>query len=119
MLTSRQLKLKELNSQWTKLGKKRTECTQRKLKEEKQKSTEIENDNLIERIREIQSWFFVQLDKIKRTARLIKKKEKRQTSNIIIGEGSGTHSSALAWKIPRTEEPGRLQSMGPRRVGHN
>ena len=82
MLTSRQLKLKELNSQWTKLGKKRTECTQRKLKEEKQKSTEIENDNLIERIREIQSWFFVQLDKIKCTARLIKKKEKTRISSI-------------------------------------
>ena len=29
------------------------------------------------------------------------------------------HSSALAWKIPWTEEPGRLQSMGSRRVGHN
>ena len=27
-------------------------------------------------------------------------------------EGNGTHSSALAWKIPWTEEPGRLQSMG-------
>ena len=27
------------------------------------------------------------------------------------------HSSALAWKIPWTEEPGRLQSMGSRRVG--
>ena len=30
-----------------------------------------------------------------------------------------THSSILAWKIPWTEEPGRLQSMGLRRVGHN
>ena len=29
------------------------------------------------------------------------------------------HSSTLAWKIPGTEEPGRLQSMGPLRVGHN
>ena len=29
------------------------------------------------------------------------------------------HSSILAWKIPRTEEPGRLQSMGSQRVGHN
>ena len=28
-----------------------------------------------------------------------------------------THSSILAWKIPWTEEPGRLQSMGSRRVG--
>ena len=30
-----------------------------------------------------------------------------------------THSSALAWKIPWTEEPGRLQSMGLLRVGHD
>ena len=30
-----------------------------------------------------------------------------------------THSSILAWKIPWTEEPGRLQSMGSQRVGHN
>ena len=29
------------------------------------------------------------------------------------------HSSVLAWKIPWTEEPGRLQSMGSQRVGHN
>ena len=29
-----------------------------------------------------------------------------------------THSSTLAWKIPWMEEPGGLQSMGPRRVGH-
>ena len=30
-----------------------------------------------------------------------------------------THSSILAWKIPWTEEPGGLQSMGCRRVRHN
>ena len=30
-----------------------------------------------------------------------------------------THSSTLAWKIPRTEEPGRLQSMGSQKVGHD
>ena len=30
-----------------------------------------------------------------------------------------THSSTLAWKIPWVEEPGRLQSMGLRRVGHD
>ena len=29
------------------------------------------------------------------------------------------HSSTLAWKVPWTEEPGRLQSMGLLRVGHN
>ena len=36
-----------------------------------------------------------------------------------LGEGIATHSSILAWRIPRTEEPGRLQSMGSQRVGHN
>ena len=30
-----------------------------------------------------------------------------------------THSSILAWKIPWTEEPGRLLSMGSQRVGHD
>ena len=35
------------------------------------------------------------------------------------GEGMSTHSSILAWKIPWTEEPGGLQSMGSQRVGHN
>ena len=30
-----------------------------------------------------------------------------------------THSSILAWRIPWTEEPGRLQPMRLRRVGHN
>ena len=35
------------------------------------------------------------------------------------GEEMAPHSSTLAWKIPRTEEPGGLQSMGSQRVGHN
>ena len=30
-----------------------------------------------------------------------------------------THCSILTWEIPWTEEPGRLQSMGSQRVGHN
>ena len=30
-----------------------------------------------------------------------------------------THSSTLAWRIPWREEPGRLQSMGSQRVGHD
>jgi len=34
-------------------------------------------------------------------------------------KGMATHSSILAWKIPWTEEPGRLQSMGSQRVGHD
>ena len=34
-------------------------------------------------------------------------------------EGMATHSSILAWRIPWTEEPGRLQSTGSQRVGHD
>ena len=34
-------------------------------------------------------------------------------------EGMATHSSILAWRIQRTEEPGRLQSMGSQNVRHN
>ena len=34
-------------------------------------------------------------------------------------EEMGTHSGILAWRIPWTEEPGRLQSMGLLRVGHD
>ena len=41
----------------------------------------------------------------------------------VLGEGTekamAPHSSTLAWKIPWMEEPGRLQSMGSRRVGHD
>ena len=35
------------------------------------------------------------------------------------GEGQATHSSILAWRIPWTEEPGGLESMGLQRVGHD
>ena len=34
-------------------------------------------------------------------------------------EGTATHFSILSWRIPWTEEPGRLQSMGSQRVGHD
>ena len=35
-----------------------------------------------------------------------------------LAEGKATHSSDLAWRIPRTEEPGRLLPMGLQRGGH-
>ena len=37
----------------------------------------------------------------------------------LLEKETATHSSILAWKIPRTEEPGRVQSMGSQRVGHD
>ena len=36
-----------------------------------------------------------------------------------VEEEMAPHSSILAWKVPWTEEPGRLQSMGLQRVGHD
>ena len=37
----------------------------------------------------------------------------------LLNKGIATHPSILAWRIPWTEEPGRLQSMGLQRVGHD
>ena len=37
----------------------------------------------------------------------------------ILEKEMATHSSTLAWKTPWMEEPGRLQSMGSQRVGHD
>ena len=37
----------------------------------------------------------------------------------LLEKGMATHSSTLAWKIPWTEEPGRLQSMGSLGVRHD
>ena len=34
-------------------------------------------------------------------------------------KGMATHSTILAWRIPQTEEPGKLQSMGLQRVRHD
>ena len=34
-------------------------------------------------------------------------------------KGMAIHSSTLAWRIPWTEEPGGLESVGPQRVGHD
>ena len=38
---------------------------------------------------------------------------------VSLEKGMETHSSILAWRIPRTEEPGGLQSVGSHRVGHD
>ena len=37
----------------------------------------------------------------------------------LLEKETATYSSTLAWKIPGTEEPGRLQFMGSQRVGHD
>ena len=40
-------------------------------------------------------------------------------SGISLEEGTATHSNILAWRVPWTEGPAGLPSMGSQRVGHN
>ena len=103
------------------------------------------NETIV-KINKTKSWFFEKINKIdKPLARLIKKKrEKNQINKIRNEKGEVTtdnaeiqriirdyyeqlitekamapHFSTLAWKIPWMGEPGRLQSMGSLRVGHD
>ena len=46
-------------------------------------------------------------------------KKIRDTKGTFPEKAMATHSSTLPWKIPWMEEPGRLQSMGSLRVGHD
>ena len=50
---------------------------------------------------------------------LVKTKTKTKNSLTASEKAMAPHSSTLAWKIPWMEEPGRLQSMGLLRVGHD
>ena len=43
----------------------------------------------------------------------------KQDVKAISEKATAPHSSTLAWKIPWIEEPGRLQSMGSQKVGHD
>ena len=45
--------------------------------------------------------------------------QKYANTTLNLEKAMAPHSSTLAWKIPWTEEPGRLQSMGSLRVGHD
>ena len=60
------------------------------------------------------------------TAQMVKRLPAMQETRVrsLVGEdplekAMATNSSTLAWKIPWTEEPGRLWSMGSQRVRHN
>src|SRR5574340_1159546 len=49
----------------------------------------------------------------------LKRLSSSSSSGILLEKAMAPHSSTLTWKIPWTEEPGRLQSMGSLRVGHD
>ena len=51
--------------------------------------------------------------------RILKSRDITLPAKVCLVKTMATHSSTLAWKIPWTEEPGRLQSMGLRRVRHD
>ena len=40
-------------------------------------------------------------------------------TEVLVEKAMAPHSNTLAWKLPWVEEPGRLQSMGSQRVGHD
>ena len=65
-----------------------------------------------------QKIFFKKIPK-KRVGGMLKREEIYVYLELASREGNAPHSSTLAWKIPWTEEPGRLQSMGSLRVGHD
>ena len=46
-------------------------------------------------------------------------KEIHDSCGVLVEKSMTPHSSSLAWRIPWMEEPGELQSMGSRRVGHD
>ena len=52
-------------------------------------------------------------------SKVSQKEKDKYHSNAYMKKAMATHSSISAWKIPWMEEPGRLQSMGLQRVGHD
>ena len=51
--------------------------------------------------------------------RFCKEQGKWVEAAYVLEKEMATHSSVLAWRIPWTEKPGRLQSMGSHKVGHD
>ena len=49
----------------------------------------------------------------------MQKTQETQVWDYPLEKGMANHSSILAWRIPWTEEPGGLQSIGSQRVGYN
>ena len=73
----------------------------------------IRKDDLCYRVRWFKHWSHLETaHRHIRTDYLISKEDPLE-------EGMATHSSILAWRIPWTEEPGGLQSVGSQTVGHN
>ena len=62
---------------------------------------------------------FLVAQMVKRLPKIRKTQVQSLGQEDLLEKEMATHSSILAWKIPSTEEPGGLQSMGSQRVGHD
>ena len=67
----------------------------------------------------LQPWSFLVAQTVKRLPTMPETRVRFLGWEVPLDKEMATHSSILARKIPRTEEPGRLQSMGSQRVGHD
>ena len=68
-------------------------------------------------------WEMKWLDRVAQTVKRLSTMQETWVRSLgredLLEKEMAIHSSTIAWKIPRTEEPGRLQSMGSQRVGHD
>ena len=68
---------------------------------------------------QIHIWAFLVAQMVKRLPTMRETQVQSLGWEDLLEKEMATHSSILAWKIPWTEELGRLQSMGLQRVGHD
>ena len=77
--------------------------------------------DLLKKIRDNKGKFYAKMGSIKdRNGRdLTEAEDIKKRQQEYMEKAMAPHSSTLAWQIPWTEEPGRLQAMGSLRVDHN
>ena len=68
---------------------------------------------------ELKCLAYMVAQKVKRLPAMLETQVRSQDREDPLEKAMAIHSSTLAWKIPWTEEPDRLQSMGSQRVGHH
>ena len=100
------------------------------IKNEWSQTSRVENDNIKGKNTTPANLIFLSLESLKEKASLMSQMVKnlpamQETPDQSLGwkdlleKGMAIHSSILAWRIPWTQEPGGLQSMGLQRVGHD
>ena len=67
----------------------------------------------------IQAWASLVAQRVKRLSAVLETWVRSLGREDPLEKEMATHSSILAWKIPWTEEPGRLLTIGSQRVGHD